>query len=186
MWWCEREVIARPAAARRPPPRRCPRWGAAALAAVLLAGCGFHLRGSDPSERLAVTGLYAEEGSVSGLLASALRRGLVAAGAQMAKDRAAARVIVQLLGESQTKSVLAVGNTGRVEDYELRYTLNFQVVDAQGKVLLKPQQVALLRALTFNPTDVLAKGNEVNNVFRGMRTDAVSQVIRRLVSAFPQ
>lgn len=151
-------------------------------AALLLAGCGFHLRGAALSERLAVTGLYVEQGPVSGATAAALRRNLVAAGATLAADRAHAKVILDLLGESETKAVLSVGSAGRAEDYELRYTLDFQVLGADGKVLLKPQRVTLLRALTFNPNDVLAKGNEESHLFSGMRSDALGQVIRRMVA----
>lgn len=148
-----------------------------------LTACGFHLRGSGGTAALDVDGLYISQGPASGELVTALGRALRSAGATLADDRSAARVVLDLKDERRDKRVLSVGSAGKVQQYELHYAITFAAADAAGKVLAETQTVSLMRNITYNESDVLAKGNEEQRLLDDMRRDAIRQVVLRLDSA---
>lgn len=148
-----------------------------------LTACGFHLRGSGEVAALDVGNLYISQGPVSGELVTALGRALRSAGATLVDSRSAAKVVVDLKDEQRDKRVLSVGSAGKVQQYELHYAITFAAADAAGKVLADTQTVSLMRNITYNESDVLAKGNEEQRLFNDMRRDAIRQVLMRLNSA---
>jgi len=172
--------------ARHNPPHH--RWrGLCAGLLVVLAGaltaCGFHLRGAGDNTALNIDGVYIDQGSASGELVTALNHAFKSAGATVVDTREAAKVIVELKGEQRDRRVLSVGTAGKVQQYELHYAITFAATDAKGRVVSDTQTVRLVRNITYNESDVLAKGNEEERLFRDMRRDAVRQVMQRLGSA---
>src|SRR5688572_17150219 len=123
---------------------------------ALLAGCGFHPRGT-------FTG---------GLPESLLRLRVVVQGSKLANDPLLALVkngiqndprveittdtdapALVLFNESSDTQVLSVGSSGRASGYMLRYELSFRVTDAKGFDLIEPQTVRLIRDYTFDPVN---------------------------------
>lgn len=98
--------------------------------------------------------------------------------AQITTDTAAPELV--LFSETSDTQVLSVGSSGRASGYMLRYELSFRVTDAKGFDLIEPQTIRLIRDYTFDPTNVLAKEQEEQDLRRGMQRDAVQQVMRRL------
>lgn len=166
-----------------PHPWRRLRGAAVVLVVAGLTACGFHLRGSGETAALDVDGLYISQGPASGELVTALGRALRSAGATLVDARGAAKVVVELKGEQRDRRVLSVGSAGKVQQYELHYAISFAATDAAGRVLADTQTVSLVRNITYNESDVLAKGNEEDRLFNDMRRDAIRQVVRRLSSA---
>lgn len=167
-------------------PRRHGLGLGAGVLVLLMAGltaCGFHLRGSGDNAALKVDGLYISQGPASGQLVTALGRALRSAGATLVDAREAAKVVLDLKGERRDRRVLSVGSAGKVQQYELHYAITFAASDAAGRVLADTQTVSLVRNITYNQSDVLAKGNEEERLFDDMRRDAIGQVMQRLNSA---
>ena len=164
-------------AARR---RRLWRLPLLAGAALLLAGCGFHLRGAValPFETLLVTGV---DNTPFG---TELRRGLRASRRlEVVDEPARAQAVLQVTGLSQERRILSLSAAGRVQEYQLVYRVSFRVHDGRGRELLPPNDVILRRDITFNDSQVLAKEQEEILLVRDMQSDAVQQVLRRLQSA---
>ena len=143
-----------------------------------MAGCGFRLRGS-LGEIESLPPVYVR-GDATNPAVSELREALRTGGTTLASDPAQAEMIVTVSGVSRDRRVLSVGASGRVQEYELYYALHFRVENAAGEPVLADQTVSILRDFSFDETEVIAKGNEEEELFRNMRREAVVQVLRRL------
>jgi len=161
-------------------PRTVAFWLALAVAATLMQGCGFALRGAPNYvfETVAVTpersgGVAAE---LSRLLGSRVRPALTPEGG-IAPD-----AIIEVLSESRQKVVVGVNAAGLVREFELRLAVRFSVRTPKGKVLIEPTDIRLERSVSFNEAAVLSKETEEVMLNRDMQTDAVQQIVRRLAA----
>lgn len=145
---------------------------------LLLAACGFHLRGQG-NYRLAFQNVYVEGDSRSSLVTE-LQRAIGSSGATLAVKPEDAQAILQIVGESRDKNILSLSAAGRVREYNLRYQVSYSLRDADGKELIPAGAVSLKRALSFSEAEVLAKESEEALLYRDMESDAVQQIMRRL------
>jgi LPS-assembly lipoprotein len=160
--------------------RMCPgrrRLVLAGLIASLPWGCGFQLRGRMdlPFETMYV------EGMTYSAFTSQLKRNIAAGGSTRLVERPAdAAAVVYLIGDSQERGILAVSGAGRVRELQLRYRVSFRVATATGREWLPVNEVLVVRDLTYDDTQILAKEGEAQMLFRDMQSDAVQQVLRRI------
>jgi LPS-assembly lipoprotein len=146
--------------------------------ALLLAACGFHLRGQAtlPFDTINVPGN-------SPLLAD-LRRNIRAGTSTRLVDTAAgAEAIFEVVSEVREKIILSLDTTGRVREFQLRYRVTFRVHDNKGRNWLPPGDIVLTRDISFNDNQVLAKESEEALLYRDMQSDMVQQIMRRLAAA---
>jgi len=154
----------------------------ALLAAALVAGCGFRMRGSDGSYNMPFHSIYLAFPDTSPL-GTELKRNLRAdKRVAIEPDAAKAEALFDVLAESRGKSILSLNSLGRVREYLLTYTLTFRVRDAQGRELLGPTEITLKRNLAFSEQQVLAKEAEEALLYRDMQSDIVQQIMRRLAA----
>jgi len=153
------------------------RCGVVAALCVALPACGFHLRGKVdlPFETVYVEGMpYAR-------LTLQVKRGIEGATqTRLTETREGAQAIVELLGDSQERIILAVSGGGRVRELQLRYRVTFRVTDLKKREWLARDDVVILRDMTYDDSQVLAKEAEANQLFREMQADAVQQLLRRI------
>lgn len=155
------------------------RWiaqGVLAMLILLAAGCGFHLRGSQGDLAALPPVLVKGDGAA----AAEIRRALRGGGTPVVEDAAQARLVVTVVNERRDRRASAVGSTGRVQEYELNYTVRFRVDDPAGAELAPEQSVTVRRSYAFDSTDVNAKSNEEADLYRDMVFDAVRQILVRL------
>ena len=151
-----------------------------ALAAVLLlASCGFQLRGAAqlPFETIHVPG-------ATGGIALELKR-YIQAGTRtrVVDDAKEAQAVLNFTQELREKEILSLAATGRVREFQLRYRVGFRVHDGKGGDYLPVNTIVLRRDFTFNDTAVLAKEAEEVLIWRDMQADMVDQIMRRLSGA---
>ena len=147
--------------------------------AVVLAGCGFHLRGSAP---VPFDTLYIPNAKTG--VALDLKRNIEAGtNAKVIDDPKKADAILELSGESREKIILSLTGTGRVREFRLRYRMGYRVHDGKGGEYVPPSVVQLQRDVTYDDSAILAKEAEEQLLFRDMQSDMVQQVLRRLASA---
>ncbi|MBL3590369.1 MAG: hypothetical protein JMN24_11335 [gamma proteobacterium endosymbiont of Lamellibrachia anaximandri] len=156
------------------------RWRSVCYLSILLilAGCGFHLKGHHQATPN-LNGLFVENAENRQSLAGVLQRDLRASGARLAASAAAAEHRLSL-SEVFKYRVLSVDENGKALEYELRLKSNFSVVDREGKTALPDQHLELVRELTYSGTDELGRRNEAKLVRGDMRTDMADQIVRRL------
>jgi LPS-assembly lipoprotein len=149
--------------------------------ALVLAGCGFQLRGTAalPFDTLYIPG-------ATGGIALDLKRNIQSGTrTTVVDDPKKTEAVLDFLEETREKVILSLAATGRVREYKLRYTVAFRVHNGKGGEFLPVNTVQLTRDITFNDSDVLAKETEEGLLYRDMQFDMVQQVMRRLAAAQP-
>lgn len=151
----------------------------AVLLAVALAGCGFHLRG-EGSGNLPYKTMYIALPDTSDVNLW-LQRYIKASGqTELVDDAKRADAVFQQLTENKQKTVLSINALGRVREYRLQLSYTFRVINPKGQVLVPPNEVNLTRDISYDDSNVLAKGLEEELLWRDMNNDLVNQIMRRL------
>lgn len=146
---------------------------------LLLAGCGFQLRGARPLPFDTIyLGMYPYSE-----LATALRRQLRANGRTQVAERAEdAQVKLEVRADVKDKIILALNTQGRVREYQLRQRFIFRLVDQSGTELIPPSEILLRRDMAYDDAQLLAKQQEEAQLYRDMQSDLVNQLMRRLAA----
>ena len=145
------------------------------IMSVLISACGFQLRGV---AKLPFETMYVEASDTSPI-GNDLRRALKS-NVRLTNSAAEAQAVVQLLGETREKIILSLSGGGRVREYQLRMRVTFRVYGPNNKELLVPTELVLLRDLSYDDTQILAKESEEALLFRDIQNDAVQQIMRRV------
>jgi LPS-assembly lipoprotein len=149
------------------------------LLLIVLAGCGFRLRGTAdvPFDTIYIPG-------ATGGIALDLKRNIQAGtNAKVVDDAKAAEAVLQFSHETREKEILSLTGTGRVREFRLRYRVGFRVHDGKGRDYVPQSGLELTRDVSFNDAEVLAKEAEEQLLFRDMQNDMVQQIMRRLAAA---
>ena len=155
----------------------------APAAALLLAGCGFKLRGVQQFDFRTLY-IAAPPGSP---LARELRRTLQGAvdTVQVLTDPAQktqAEAILEVLSEQRERSVVGLNASGQVRELQLRLRLRFRLVTPGGEERIAATELLQQRDISYNETIALAKEAEEALLYRNMQTDLVQQLLRRLAA----
>jgi len=146
---------------------------------LLLAGCGFRLRGTAD---MPFQTLYLPSAD-SGIGLDLKRNVQAGTRARVVDDPKQAEAILVFSDENREKNILSLTGAGRVSEFQLLYRVGFRVHDGKGGDYVPQTSIALTRDITFNDTDVLAKEAEEQLLFRDMQNDMVQQIMRRLAGS---
>lgn len=149
---------------------------------AVLSGCGFQLRGAYtlPYETIYVAGADYH------LIVAGLKRAIRGSGsAQLVGSAAEAQATFLPTSEIREPTILSFSSAGRVREKRLRYIYGYRIVDAKGRDLVAPSSVELYRDITYADSDVLAKTQEEDLLWRDMEKDLVQQLLRRIATAKP-
>ena len=146
------------------------------LFSIIISGCGFHLRESiDLPEEL--KNIYMLGGS--GQLRDVFRKTLRASGSKLVDDPQAAGLVVKINKEKPRRRVLSLSSTGRANEYELEYKLNYILLDVDGKSLSEKQEIEISRDYFNDQEDILGKNDEEQLIWREMHRQAVRTILNR-------
>jgi LPS-assembly lipoprotein len=149
------------------------------LAAALMQGCGFHLRGQvklPPS----LSAPYVE--STDPVLKTQVEDMLRFSGSNPVTGADVATAVVKLFDVKYERVVRTVDNRGKATSYVLNYTASYSAADKSGKTLVGPQSVNVQRDYNFDATQVLAKEGEEAFLRHDMERDAAQQIVRQLAA----
>ncbi len=147
---------------------------------LLVAGCGFQLRGTAD---LPFDTVYLPPANSPGIALDLRRNIQSGTRTTVVEDPKKADAVLEFAREAREKLILSLASTGRVSEYQLRYTVAFRVHDGKGGEFLPMTTVALTRDVTFNDAAVLSKETEEGLLYRDMQSDMVQQIMRRLAAA---
>ncbi len=151
------------------------------LAGLILAGCGFHLRGQS-SLPFASAHVEASPGSaIAPLLLQSLRLN----GKQVVDSPRAAEVTIRLERELKGKEILSLSGGGKVREFRLSQRVTLSAYDRGGRVLLAPTELTLTRDTSYDDAQALAKEAEEAQLMRDMEQEMLRQILRRLAYAKP-
>lgn len=149
------------------------------LLLVVIAGCGFQLRGAvplpDSLKLMYVQGINVQQG-----LGLTLKRGLKQNGVIVVDDYEKDSAVLTVLENKFERRVLSVGNNAKVSEYGLYNTLKFKVTDGQGKLIIEPQQLEAIRDYQFDQTQVLSSDGQETILREQLNQQLVQSLLRRL------
>ena len=173
------------------------------LLLMLLAACGFKLRGSAdlPAHKLPFATIALTLAPTSEFYAQ-LKRSIEASSAgTRVVDAGQAEAILMVLGDASQKNILSLNTSGRVREYQLVRTFSFKVQANNPSATPAPQvkytdapvvapteyvapsTIVLRREVTYSDDLVLSKEAEEVLLWRDIQNDLVQQLMRRLATA---
>ena len=153
------------------------------MLSAILAGCGFHPRGS--VTRITDLGSIYVDASRDLSIAEAVRVALSDAAFVLARNRDDAAILLRLTEEEQGERVVSVNSTGRVSEFELSHAVKMLIaesVDGNTSAYSQNQnfnRVEVFREYTYDETNVLGKQNEARILRAEMKEELVRQIVLR-------
>ena len=157
---------------------RCLPW---ILLAPLLSGCGFHLqqRAELPPEmrltRLEVQAPYSE-------FARRLEIQLEQNGVRIVKEGDDVAVL-EVPQNTVRREIQSIGDNARVREYMLRHTVQFRLLDGNGKEMIPMQTLEQTRVYSFDQQDILSKERE-DEFLREDLSDALARMVVRHLGTY--
>lgn len=148
------------------------------MLALSLSACGFHLRGSGESSQLPFSAIYV--GGSSPVVEPLQRYVRLSPGTTLMKAPTGAEALIQIEQEKTDKVIRTLSSSGKVLEYELRYSVIYSVHAANGEVLLDSLEVPVRRYLTYSDAELYGKGAEEELLMKDMRNDIAQQIVRRV------
>jgi len=152
--------------------------------ALLLAGCGFHLRNALtlPDDLGPVRVVSPDPYSP---LAESLAQALARAGASAPADPTATEGVatLEIISEQWGDMPIALDELGRAQEYSLRYATVFALRDGNGRDVVPQQVIELSRDYTAPAADSRGKASERELLARELRRDMSAAILRRIDAA---
>jgi LPS-assembly lipoprotein len=147
---------------------------------VLLAGCGFHLQGSGalPETSRKVRIVASDEVTP---FAVELRRAIERSGGSITDTTAEADTVIRIRRDRSGRRVLSVSARNTPQEYEIFYAIEYSV-ERGGSEVLETQPLELVRTMSFDQSQLLAKDREEAILREAMARDLAMLVTRRLES----
>lgn len=164
---------------RRSLPRR--RWLAGA-AALVLAGCGFRLRGAPELPFRSIHLGFAPRSE----LGQEVRRQLATLpGLRLTETPQEADVVLDVLEDRMSRAVTATTGAGQVREFYVRAYLRFRLRTPAGRELIPETALVQSQLLGYNESAALGKELEEAELVRDLRRDLAAQLLRRLAAVKP-
>lgn len=159
------------------------------LCALILQGCGFKLRGSQALPETLNTVLINSSLQYSPMSRALNRRlpvyqlnGIIANTSDVEELDTDSLVVINLSPENLERRLLSVFSSGQVAEYELIYTVNYQVTFPGAQTISNAMSVS--REYQDDPQQILAKSRELELVMAEMRLETADRIIRLLSSQY--
>ncbi|MBS3804910.1 MAG: hypothetical protein KGY54_10210 [Oleiphilaceae bacterium] len=149
------------------------------LVSVLVAGCGFHLRGSAPVptalEPLAVRCSEDVPENLCRAMTQQLKQGGVTV-----VERDVAAYVLQVENFNERRRASAITQQGSASEFDLRQSVNLTVVTDDQLPLVADTEVSASETYRYDEANVLAKRREEESVRETLYQRLAQQVIFRL------
>jgi LPS-assembly lipoprotein len=151
---------------------------AALVLSLALGGCGFRLAGSErlpavlAKPYLSVKDPYTD-------FSHEFERELKSSGALLQLGRQDATATIEVTKDLIEQRTLSVSARNIPTDYELRYTVTFDVRSPDAEILA-PQTITLSRDYSFEENELLAKEHEADILRAQMARDLATMAMRVL------
>ncbi|NOT65262.1 MAG: hypothetical protein HOP06_04390 [Methylotenera sp.] len=152
----------------------------ALLLSLLLAACGFQLRGVT---QLSFKNLHIQGSPIS--ISKELKQSFKTNGIHVVDSAEAADVLLEIINESNEKRILSLSGEGVVREYALNYSVSFRTREPANPTWDSVQTVQTRRDFSYNDSALLGKAEEEAALNNDMRKDAVREIMRRLTAIKP-
>jgi LPS-assembly lipoprotein len=138
--------------------------------------CGFHLRGlsSIPFESVYIQ-------ASDPLVVLDIKRRIQASSKTIVLDSPNdSQATLHILNARKRKIILSVSGSGRVREFQLRYSISFKVTDKRGREVVPIGNIEIKRVLPFSDSAFLASQMEEKMLIKEMKKDAILKMMDRL------
>lgn len=149
----------------------------AAVAVLLLAACGFQLRG-DPATGLKT--IHAPGGGV----AQEIRRTLASGPTRVMPTPVGAEAHLRILAETRDRKVHTITGTGRVYEFLLILVVRYDLVVPGREIpAIAPTEAIARRVITYSEAAPIAKEAEELLLFKDMQVEIAERILRQVAIA---
>jgi len=143
---------------------------------LFITACGYHLRGSiDLPEGL--KSIYLQGATAQ--LQKTMQETLRSSGGVLVSTAKQAGLVIQIIKEKMDRRVLSLSSTGRANEYEITYDLDFILIDSEGNELSSKQKIEISKDYFNDQEEVLGKDNEERVIREEMYRKAVQSIVNR-------
>lgn len=146
---------------------------------LFISACGYHLRTQADLPK-GLDKVYLQ--GASNELNKAMKTRLKSSGVKLVDKVEKAGLIVQIDKEKMDRRVVSLSSTGRANEYELYFLLDFLLFDANGNQRGEKQNVEISRDYFNDQEAVLGKNNEELVIRDEIYNRAVETIITRAVA----
>ena len=151
------------------------------LMTVIVASCGYHLRGAiDLPEEM--KNIFVQNASPE--LLAGFREVFQYSAGNLVASPSEAGIIVRVIDEDMKRRVLSLTATGKANEYQLDYLLDFELLDAERGILMPKQTIELNRSYFTQQLNVIGKAYEEEVIREEMYKQAVNSIVSRARVAF--
>lgn len=144
---------------------------------ALLTACGsYHLRGEADMPEL-MRHIYLQAASPQ--LHASFKDSMRAAGAKLSEKPDPKGVIINIVNERFDRRTLSLSSTGKTNEFQLFYVLDYEVLTHDGKAVMPRQSVQVNRDYFNDQQAIIGKGNEEALIRTEMYTQAVRSILDR-------
>ena len=165
MWWSDvRSVIG---------PRTIAAIAASGVT-ILLASCGFQLRGETAT---GLKTLHVPGGGV----AQEIRRTLAGSPTKVLLTPEGAEAVLQIMSENRDKNVNTITGSGRVYEYSLTLVVRYRMtVPGRDEPVIPPTETSARRIITYSEAAPIAKEAEEQLLFKDMQLELADRILRQV------
>jgi len=154
--------------------------GVVLVLALLLAGCGFELRGN-PQLGIKTLAVNSVGGSQ---VAAEMRRTLATGPTHVVTEAKGADAQLRVLQETRDKSVATITATGTVYEFELHLVVRYELtVPGREIAVIPPTEATAKRLITYSASAPIAKEAEEQLLFTEMQQELAGRILRHVASA---
>jgi LPS-assembly lipoprotein len=143
---------------------------------VFLAACNYHLRGESEVPEV-MRHIYLQAASPQ--LYSSFKETLHLAGGNLSDKPDPHGVTLNIVNERFDRRILSLSDTGKSNEFQLFYVLDFEILTFDNKMVLPSQRVQVSRDYFNNQQDIIGKNNEENLIRIEMYRQAVRSIMDR-------
>jgi len=147
---------------------------------VMLAGCGFQLRGEasvpESLKTMYLQGINTQQDTFG----VQLKRALIRNDILVLDEYQEGAAIFTVLENKHKRHVLSVSSNAKVREYELDAWVKFRITDDKGEVLAEEQRIEASRDYQFDRFQILAMDEQERVLLEDLHKQMVQSILRRL------
>jgi LPS-assembly lipoprotein len=154
--------------------------GSLLIVAVLIGGCGYHLRGA--SAQTSIPSAYVK-GSEGVEVTADVERALRQAGVQVRESTVGATVVIDLMQQTQSTRTLSYTDRATTAESQLELAIRFKILGAKEQELVADRWVRATRTYLVDTNNLVGSNQQQQLMDSELRTDVVQQIMRSVAAA---
>jgi LPS-assembly lipoprotein len=152
------------------------------LLALVMSGCGFHLRGSIDMPA-GIEPFYLSASNQHDTLLLELKNIFTINGLTLTNSPAEANYQLIISQQTSDRRSTSIGNDGRIAEYQLIETVTYVIKDKKGAIASGPNQLTDRQILTNDPNRVISTESE-QQLLRDEMKKSLARKVARQASQF--